>query len=395
MSPETVPGVQEIRELARDFAGREIAPHAAEWDAARALDPSIFRKLAELGFLGMLAPEEHGGLDLPFPVFLVVLEEIARADASVALSVGIHGGPVTFLLRRYGSPGQKRRYLPRLAEGELLGAFALSEPEAGSDARALTTTARPRGDGWVVSGTKKWVTNGDRAGLVVLFARTVEGEDDGISAFLVERETPGYRVGRRERTMGLSASETVEVHLEDVALPADALLGEAGQGFRYAMEALDLGRVGVAALALGVAGAAADHALGYALERVQFGRALVDFQATRFKLAEMERRLTEVRLLVREAGARADAVLRGEGRGGSGAGSLRVLAALAKVSASEAAVWIADEAVQVFGGYGYMRHYPVEKLLRDAKGSEIFEGANEILRLVVARELLRTARSEV
>lgn len=381
---------REIRAMAREFALGEIRPHAADWDAHRSLDPEVFSKLGELGFLGMRVPEVFGGLGLDLDTYLLVLEELAWGDASVALAVAIHSGPVGHLLLRYGTEEQKTRYLPRLASGEILGAFALSEAGAGSDARSLATLARRDGEEWVLRGSKKWVTNGGQAGLVVVFARWEEGE--GMNAFLLETDAPGWEVGKREVTMGLAASETVEVALADVRLGADALLGEEGEGFAYALEALDVGRAGIAALALGIARAAFEHARDYSRERVQFGRPLAAFQATRFKLADMAVRITSARSLIRLAAH----ALEPQGNGGPGRGepdpespSARALAAMAKLTASEAALWIADEAVQIFGGYGYMRDYPVEKLLRDAKGMEIAEGTSEIMRLVVAREVVR------
>jgi acyl-CoA dehydrogenase len=381
---------REIRAMARDFAAGEIRPHAPGWDAGRELDPAVFHKLGELGFLGMRIPEEFGGLGLDLLTYLLALEELAWGDASVALAVAIHSGPVGHLLLRHGTEGQKARYLPRLASGEILGAFALSEPEAGSDARSLATLARRQGGGWILRGRKKWVTNGGLAGLVVVFARRAEGE--GMNAFLVDRDTPGWEVRKREMTMGLAASETVEVELADLEVGGEALLGEEGKGFSLVLEALDVGRVGIGALALGVARAAMEHARAYARERVQFGHPLADFQATRFKLADMAVRVAGARSLVRMAAEALDP----SGGAGEPPGdpdpegpSAGALAAMAKLTASEAALWIADEAVQIFGGYGYMRDYPVEKLLRDAKGLEISEGTSEIMRLVVARDVLR------
>jgi alkylation response protein AidB-like acyl-CoA dehydrogenase len=371
----------EIRALAREFSSREIRPFAAEWDARRALDPAVFSKLGELGFMGMRAPEGFGGLELDLVTYLLVLEELAWGDASVALGVAIHGGPVTDLLKRHGTDEQKERYLPRLASGEILGAFALSEAGAGSDAGSLAASWSWRGSERVLSGTKKWVTNGGRAGLAVVFARAEEG--GRISAFLLDPDFHSYETGKREVTMGLAASETVELCLNQVPMGGESLLGEEGQGFRYAMEAMEIGRLGIAAQAIGIARAAFEHARDYAMERVQFGRRLADFQATQFKLAEMATRITRVRALTLSG-----AVVMEEGAGG-GFPSPGALAAMAKLSASEGAVWTTDEAVQIFGGYGYMRDYPVERLLRDAKGTEIYEGTNEIMRLVIARELLR------
>jgi alkylation response protein AidB-like acyl-CoA dehydrogenase len=369
---------REIRALAREFAEGEIRPYAAEWDAERALDPRVFSKLGELGFMGMRIPEEYGGLDFDLATYLRVLEEIAWGDASVALSVAIHSGPVSFLLRRYGSEEQKNRYLGRMADGSCQGAFALSEASAGSDARALKACWIQDGAERVVQGTKKWVTNGRMAGLVVTFIR--EAPQGRISAFLLDPDRHAYEVGRREVTMGLAASETVELILDGVRLADDALLGEEGQGFRYAMEALAIGRVGIACQAIGIARAAYEHARDYAGERVQFERSISGFQATRFKLAEMSTRVTRARALALAAAEALEGVADPDGP------SPEAMAAMAKVSASENAVWTTDEAVQIFGGYGYMRDYPVERLLRDAKGTEIYEGTNEIMRLLIARE---------
>jgi alkylation response protein AidB-like acyl-CoA dehydrogenase len=303
------------------------------------------------------------------------------------MAVAIHNGPVCGMVLRHGSEAQKSLWLPRLAAGDALGAFALSEPDAGSDAGALSTEAAPSGDGWLISGTKRWVTNGARADLVLVFARA----EEGVGAFLVEPRRDGYAVEASERTLGLRGSQTVTVTMDQVGVTAKDLLGEPGQGFRYALEALDEGRVGIAAQAVGIARAAMEHATRYALERHQFGQALAEFGATQAKLAEMHRRILGARALAHGAGAALDASVRGA-RPRSGPEGVTALAAVAKLAASEAATWIADEAIQIFGGYGYMRDYPVEKLLRDAKGTEIYEGTNEIMRHVIAREILRAAR---
>ncbi|MBW3533959.1 MAG: acyl-CoA dehydrogenase family protein [Gemmatimonadetes bacterium] len=377
----------EIRALAREFAAGEIRPHTAAWDEARALDEGIFAKLGELGFLGMLVPETYGGLELDPLTYLLVIEELAWGDASVALAVAVQSYPWARILVRYGSDEQKETWLPRLASGEVIGAFALSEPDAGSDAASLRTRAERDGDGWRLSGTKRWVTNGQRAGLALVFARTSEGNGGhGIGVFLVEPSTEGYRVTGRETTMGVRASETVTVSLEDVRVGADALVGDASRGFQYAMETLDMGRCSIAAQALGIARAAYEHAVGYALEREQFGQAIAGFGAIRDKLAEMARRIEAARALTHAAIRRLHATDAPAGP------SATAMAAMAKITASEAAMWVSDEAVQVFGGYGYMRDYPVEKLMRDAKGTEIYEGTSEILRLVIGRELLRDVR---
>jgi len=389
----------EIRALARDFALGEIRPYSAEWDARRELDPEIFLKLGELGFLGMRIPESYGGLALDLTTYVQVLEELSWGDAAVALAVAIHSGPVPFLLLKYGTEEQKARYLTSMATGDTIAAFALSEAGAGSDAGALETRARKEGTGWVLNGTKKWVTNGQRAGLILLFAKEEGGE--GIHAFLLDGDAPGLSVGKREMTMGVAALDIVELKLEEVELGPGALLGEEGKGFRYAMESLEVGRLGIASLSVGIGRAALEHARKYAQERVQFGNPLSELQAIRFKLARMATRLTAARALV-HCGAQALESAEGGmvtpenmalGPVDPEAPSTGALAAMAKVTASESAIWITDEAVQIFGGYGYMRDYPVEKLLRDAKGTEIYEGTSEIMRLVIARDVLREERA--
>jgi alkylation response protein AidB-like acyl-CoA dehydrogenase len=387
MSPTALTAEQEeIRALAREFAERELRPRTAAWDQGRALDEDVFGKLAEVGFLGMTVPEAHGGLGLDPLTYVLVLEELAWGDPAAALSVGIHNGLVAAAIARHGTDAQKAALLPALAAGEPLGAFALSEPQAGSDVSAVATTATRDGDGWRLSGAKRWVTNGARAGLVVVFART---DAQRLGAFLVEPPTPGWTVGRREVTMGFAASETVSVALDGVGVPADRVLGDPGAGFRLALQALDAGRVGLAAQAVGIARAALDHALDYAIQREQFDQPIARFGAVQEKLAEMARRVTGARALAHGAAVR----LQGGPERRGGPDGLTAWSAMAKLTASEAAAWVADEAVQIFGGYGYMRDYPVEKLMRDAKGTEILEGTSEILRVVIARELLRDVSS--
>jgi hypothetical protein len=378
---------REIQALARDFATAELRPRTAAWDERRDLDDEVFVKLAESGFLGMLISEEHGGVGFDVPTYLTVLEELAWGDAAVALAVAIHNGPVVELITRHGTQDQRAHWLPKLAGGEALGAFALSEPGVGSDASSIATSAVREGEGWRIDGEKRWVTNGARAGVVALFART---SDDALGLFLVTPDTPGYRVGERETTMGLRASQTVSVRLEGVRVGADALIGDASAGLRYALEALDLGRIGVAAQAVGIGRAALEHAARYALERRQFGTPIARFGALQAKLADAAQRLAAGRALAFEAARAweaADAVR-------TGLDGATAKAAIAKLAASEAASFAADEAIQIYGGYGYMRHYPVEKLLRDAKGTEIYEGTNEIMRRVIAGEILRDAGDE-
>jgi alkylation response protein AidB-like acyl-CoA dehydrogenase len=375
---------RELQELARAFAETELRPNAAAWDAGRALPDEVFQKLAESGFLGMLLPEEYGGLGFDLSTYLLVLEELAWGDASVALSVAIHGGPVSGMILRHGTAGQKGAWLPALASGEVLGAFALSEPDAGSDAAAVQTTAVREGDGWRLDGLKRWVTNGRRAGVVLVFART---SSEGLGVFMVRPGTDGYVVGNRESTMGLRASETVSVHLDGVRLEADALLGEVDRGLVMALEALDVGRIGIAIQAVGIGRAAVEHAARYAREREQFGRPIGRFGALQAKLADATMRVMSGRALAHEAALAWEAMDGGAPRTGQDGVTAR--AAMAKLAASEAATFAADEAIQIFGGYGYMRHYPVERLMRDAKGTEIYEGTNEIMRRVIAGELLR------
>jgi alkylation response protein AidB-like acyl-CoA dehydrogenase len=363
---------RQIVDLAREFARNRIEPYAAEWDRTRQFARDVIDELGRLGFLGMCTPEEYDGMGLDSVTYLLALEEIAAADAGIAVSVAIHNALPTTMLLRHGSAAQKERFLKGMARGEVLAGFALSEPESGSDAAALRARAVREGDHWVLSGTKAWVTNGGTADLMVVMART----ERGIGAFIVPTDAHGYRPGKPEDKMGLRASNTVAVALDDVRLPADHLLGEDGAGFGYAMEALDAGRLGIAIQAVGIARRALEHAVAYCAERRQFGQALREFEAVQFKLADMATRVEAARALAHAAAARKD---RGEG--------ITTQASMAKLFASETAMWVTTQAVQLFGGYGYMRDFPVEKLFRDAKVTEIYEGTSEIQRIVVARGL--------
>ncbi len=363
---------EQIRELARQFAEGELRPNVEGGDHEAALDPAILEQLAELGFFGMLVPEEHDGMGFDRATYLAALEELSWGEPSIGLTLSIHSAfPVTLLVR-HGTAEQRERWLPELAAGARIGCFALSEEDAGSDVAAVAARAERDGDGWVLNGRKKWVTNGRVAGLAVVVARTSEGRD-GLSAFLVPTDTDGWTVGSRETTMGLRPLEVVRVDLEGLKLPGDALLGEEGAGFRLAMEGLDLGRLGVAAQAVGIARAALDHAVRYADEREQFGRSIRQFEAIQFMLADMATKVAAARSLLVWAAE--------EGTTQS--------SSMAKLFASETAMAVTTDAVQIFGGYGYMRDYPVEKLMRDAKATEIYEGTNEIQRAVIARELYR------
>jgi hypothetical protein len=371
---------KEIQRLARQFAQAEIAPNSDRWDREAVMDRSILDKLAELGFLGMMVPEQYQGLGLDTVTYLVALEEIAAVDASVAVAMSVHNSLPMQMILRYGSDTQRERYLPAMARGELLGAFALSEPEAGSDAAAMTTQATRDGDGWILDGTKAWVTSGNNAGVILAMARTDRpGERRGargISAFIITPELSGFRVGKKENKLGLRASSTVQLAFDRMRVPSDRLLGQEGRGFVYAMESLDNGRLGVAAQAVGIARSALEHSTRYAAERRQFGKPIKEFEAIQFKLANMATRITAARALLYSAASAKD---RGE--------PITQFSSMSKLFASETAMWVTTEAIQIFGGYGYMKEYPVERLFRDAKVTEIYEGTSEIQRVVIAREL--------
>ncbi len=370
----------EIQRVAREFAETELAPHVARWDEEAFFEPTLTAKLGELGFLGMLIPEEYDGLALPTWSYLLALEEIARVDASTAVLMSVHNSLPTQMLLNFGSDAQKERFLKPMARGELLGAFALSEPDAGSDAAALRTQAVRDGDHYVLNGTKAWVTNGNTADVILAMARTDTAEGrrgtKGISTFIVTPDMPGFKVGKKEDKMGLRASPTVQLVFEDLRVPAENLLGTEGQGLVYALGSLDNGRLGIAAQSIGIARAALEHAVEYADNRRQFGDAIRKYQAIQFKLADMASRVASARALLH---ATAEAKDRGE--------RVTQYASMCKLMASETAMYVADEAVQIFGGYGYIKEYPVERYLRDAKVTEIYEGTSEIQRIVIAREL--------
>jgi len=372
---------EQVVQLARDFAREHVAPHAARWDAEKHFDRPTIDKLGALGFLGMLVPEEYDGLGLDTVTYLLAVEEIAAADAATAVSVAVHNSLPTQMLLRHGSAAQKERWLKPMARGELLGAFALSEADAGSDAAGLRARAVRSGDAWVLNGAKAWVSNGGTADVILAMVRTdAEGAprgSRGIGCFVIPAGSAGLVAGKPEDKMGLRASNTTALFFQDLRLGDDHLLGDASSGFIYALEALDNGRMGIAAQACGIARAALEHATRYAAERRQFGRPIREFEAIQFKLADMATRLEAARALLHEAARRKDA----------GERATR-WAAMAKLCCSETAMWVASQAVQVFGGYGFMRDYPVERLMRDAKATEIYEGTSEIQRLVIGRELL-------
>ena len=372
---------REIERVARDFAATEIVPYSKQWDRDSYFEPTLVRKLGDLGFLGMLTAEEYDGLGVDTVTYLVALEEIAAADASVAVMMSVHNSLPTQMLSGFGSEEQKQRFLRPMARGELLGAFALSEPEAGSDAAALTTQAVRDGDSWIINGTKSWVTSGPYAGVIMVQARTDSPSDRkgarGIGAFIVTPDMPGFSVGKKEDKMGLRASPTVQLVLDDLRVPAGNLLGDPSMGYVYAMRSLNAGRLGIGAQALGIARAAFDAAVAYAGERRQFGEPIRNFQGIQFKLSNMATRISAARALLHAAARAKDA----------NASSAKQAASMAKLFASETAMWVTTEAIQIFGGYGYVKDYPVEKLFRDAKITEIYEGTSEIQRIVIAREL--------
>ncbi|HTH66575.1 MAG TPA: acyl-CoA dehydrogenase family protein [Gemmatimonadales bacterium] len=374
---------RQVMDLAREFAREHIEPHAAEWDRTKEFPRRVLDELGKLGFLGMTVPERYDGMGFDTVTYLLALEELAAADASIAVSVGIQNAIPATMLLRHGSEAQRNRWLKPLARGELLVGFALSEPDAGSDPAGMHAQAVRDGSGWVLNGMKAWATNGGTADLMMVMVRTDSAGNrrgaKGISTFIVPTDTPGYRAGRPEDKMGLRASNTATVALEELRLPPDALLGEEGMGFVYSMEGLEAGRLGIAAQAVGIARRALEHTVAYCAERRQFDRPLREFQGVQFKLADMATRVAAARALAHAAAARKD---RDE--------PVTAQASMAKLFASETAMWVTTQAVQLFGGYGYMRDFPVEKLFRDAKVTEIYEGTSEIQRIVIARGLYGT-----
>lgn len=367
-----------LKESIRELGRTEIAPHAHEWDETERTPREIITKLEELGLFGIRIPEAHGGAGCDFPTYIVAIEEVARWSASLAITIAVHNSVAVSPLLRYGNDEQKRRYLPHLAT-DLIGCFCLTEPGSGSDAASLRTTATRDGDEYVLNGTKVYVTNGDIAGLFVIFAKTDPSAGHrGISAFLADRSTPGLKLGTKEKKMGLRASGTMEVVLEDCRVPVANRLDEEGAGFKIAMTSLDGGRIGVGAQACGVARAALEESLKYAREREQFGKRISEHQAIQHKLADMSTELEAAWCLVLRA---AHLYERGK----------RVTreSSQAKLFASEMVHRVASEAVQIHGGYGYIRDYAVERYFRDARVMALYEGTSEIQRHVIARELLR------
>ena len=368
---------QMMQKLFREFCQKEIAPYAAENDVKAVFPTEIIRKLGAQGFMGIPIPAEYGGAGADFLTYILCVEEVSRACASTGVILAVHTSVGTFPILNFGTAEQKQKYVPKLAAGEYVGAFALTEPDAGSDASALRTLAKKDGDDYVLNGTKIFISNGGHAQVYTVFA-TVDRAlgAKGITAFLVEKDTPGFRVGAIEKKMGLNADVTTELIFEDCRIPASQRLGKEGEGFKIAMSLLDGGRIGIGAQGLGIAQAAFDEALKYAQSREQFNQPIFNFQAIAFKLAEMATQIAAARLLVYQAAFRKENGLPNGKQ-----------ASMAKMFATDTAMAVATEAVQMLGGYGYSREYPVERLMRDAKITQIYEGTNQIQRLVIAKAL--------
>jgi alkylation response protein AidB-like acyl-CoA dehydrogenase len=366
-----------VREMVAAFAARHIAPHAAQWDREAKFPVELFAKLGELGIMGMSVSERYGGAALDAVSVALAIEELSRADAGVGVAVSVHAGLITRIIEQFASQELKQQYLPKMCEGTWLGSFSLTEAEAGSDAGALRSTAQRRGDTYVLNGTKQWVTNGSYAKVYVIFARTGGPGPRGISAFLVDRDTPGLSLGRKTDKLGIRSSDTVDLVLRDAQVPASRLLGEEGGGYKIALANLGVGRLGIAAQAVGILAACLDTSARYALDRFQFGRPIGAFQAVSFKIADMAMDLDAARLLLYRA-----AWLRDTGANAIDASSK------AKLFASTAARMHASECVQILGGYGFTTEFPAERYYRDAKITEIYEGTSEVQRIVIARELL-------
>jgi alkylation response protein AidB-like acyl-CoA dehydrogenase len=369
-----------FREEVRQLVLKHVAPFAARWDEAESFPFEAVCALGERGLLGITVPVAYGGLGLDPVSYALAIEEVARHDGSMALTLASHNTLACGHLLLAGSEEQKRRYLPALARGEMLGAWALTEAESGSDAAALKTTAEPDGEGWLLNGAKMFVTQGTVAGLYVILARTAPGaRQHGISAFLVEAGTPGLKPATPLKKLGCRASDTAALRLDHVRLPRECLLGELHHGFVDALKLLDKGRIGIGAMAVGLARGALEESLAYAQKRKQFGKPIASFQAVQWLLADMATEIDAARLLVHRA-----AMLQAEGRPSTRESSM------AKLYASEVATRAASKAVQIHGGYGYLRTFPVERILRDARICEIGEGTSEVQRMVIARELLKS-----
>ncbi len=376
---------QQLRRTVREFAEGEVAPHVMEWDEASRFPTELIPKLAEMGFLGVIFPEKYGGAGLGYMEYALIIEELARVDGSVGIIVAAHNSLCTNHIYKFGSEEQKRKYVVPLAQGQKLGCWSLTEPEAGSDAGGTRTVAVKDPGGWVINGSKTFTTNGHYGHVCVAMAVTnATKKHHGISALIVEKGTPGFRPGKKENKLGLRSSDTSEVVFTDCRVPGDNLLGSEGEGFVNSLQILDGGRISIAALGLGMAQGAYECARGYAKQRKQFGKAIAEFQAIQFKLADMATQIDAARLLTYRAAWLADrAIAEGDQQG-----RFTREASMAKLYAGEVAVRVAGEAVQILGGYGFIKDYPAEKFYRDVKICTIGEGTSEMQRLVIARQLL-------
>ncbi len=372
-----------IRKMVREFAEKEVAPIAAEMDEKAEVPFENIRKMGELGLLGLTVSEEYGGAGMDTVSYCIATEELSKACASTAIVMGVQNSLVCHGIEKFGTEEQKQKFLVPLAQGKFIGAFALTEPEAGSDAAALKTTMVLDGDEYIVNGTKNFITSGGFADVILVFGVTDKSKGHrGISALLVEKGTPGFSVGKEENKLGIRAADTSELVFEDCRVPVANRLGEEGQGFKIAMTDLDAGRISVAAQALGIAEAAYEAALEYAKTRVQFGQPIANFQGIQWMLVDMATRIEAARLLIYNAALAKD---RAEETGARYSKE----AAMAKLYASETASWVTDLAIQIHGGYGYVKEYPVERYYRDARVTRIYEGTSEVQRIVIAHQILR------
>lgn len=370
-----------IRDAARDFAQTELLPGVIERDEKQEFPAEQIKKLGELGFMGMMVSPENGGSGMDTLSYVLAMEELSKMDASASVVVSVNNSLVCWGLETFGSAEQKAKYLPRLASGEIIGSFCLSEPEAGSDATSQATTAVDMGDHYLLNGTKNWITNGGTCEIALVIAQTDrEKGHRGINALIVEKGMEGFVVGKKEDKLGIRGSDTHTLLFNDVKVPKENRIGEDGFGFKFAMKTLSGGRIGIAAQALGIAQGALDLALSYSKERTTFGKPIHEHQAIAFKLADMEMKIEQARLLVYKA-----AWLKDQGM------SYDKESAMAKLAASEAAMWVSTEAVQVHGGYGFVKEYHVERLMRDAKITQIYEGTSEIQRIVISRDMIKNS----
>src|SRR5689334_16898948 len=382
MDFQLTPEQLQLKKSLREFSEREILPHVMKWDEANRFPLETVKELGRMGVLGMIFPAEYGGAGLGYVEYVIAIEELSRVDGSVGIIVAAHNSLCSNHIFIAGNEAQRKKYIPKLATGEWIGAWGLTEPGSGSDAGGARMSAVRQGKkgGWVLNGTKTFITNGSHADVAVVIAVTDKtANTHGLSAFLVEKGTPGFRPGKKEDKLGLRASDTAELIFEDCVLPADALLGTEGEGFLDAMRVLDGGRISIAALSLGMAQGAYEAALNYSRQRKQFGRAISDFQAIQWKLADMATEIDAARLLTMRAASMKDSGLK-----------TTLESSMAKLYASEVAVRCANEGVQIHGGYGFIKDYPAEKFYRDVKLCTIGEGTSEIQRLVIARQLLKS-----